>query len=125
MPVHDRDEVEEPLLERDVGDVRAPHVVRVIDGDAPQQVGVFGMVRVSLRGLGLRSERTQTHELHESLDAFAVHLVAPSAKDLGHHPRAVLGVGQVEPVDLLHQRQVEVGLRVLGLVVVGGAGQAE
>ena len=36
VPVHDGDEVEEPLLERDVGDVRAPHVVRVIDGETPQ-----------------------------------------------------------------------------------------
>ena len=125
VPVHDRDEVEEPLLERDVGDVRAPHVVRSIDAEVPQQVGVFRMVRVGLGGRGLRSERAQTHELHESLDAFAVHLVAPSAKDLGHHPRAVLGVGQVEPVDLLHKRQIQVGLFVLRLVVVGGAGQAE
>ena len=56
VPVHDRDEVEEALLERDVGDVRAPHLVRVIDAETPQQVGVFRMVRVGLRGLSLRSK---------------------------------------------------------------------
>lgn len=56
MPVHDRDEVEETLLERDVGDVRAPYVVRVIDAETPQQVGVFRVVRVGLRGLGLRGQ---------------------------------------------------------------------
>jgi hypothetical protein len=83
------------------------------------------MVRVSLGGLGLRRERTQTPQLHQSLDPFAIHLVAPTPKDLGHHPRAVLGVGQVELVDLLHKRQIQVGLNVLRLVVVGGAGKAE
>ena len=76
--------------------------------------------------LWLGAERAQTHQLHESLDPLAVHVVAPATKHLGHHPRAVLRVGQVEPVDLFHQGQVEVGLGRRGLVVVvGGTSESE
>ena len=47
-----------------------------------------------------------------------------SPKDLHHHARAVLGVGQVEPVDDLHQGQV-LAVSLAALVVVGRARERE
>lgn len=38
-PVHHGRKVEEPSRHRDIGDVRAPHVVRTADLDVAQQVG--------------------------------------------------------------------------------------
>ena len=36
-PIHDRHQIEEPAADRDVGDVRAPDLVRPLDRQTPQQ----------------------------------------------------------------------------------------
>ena len=76
VPVHDRHEVEESFLERDVGDVGTPHVIGMIDVESAQQVGVFEVLEVRRGGLLLGRERANAHEVHQTLDPLAVHHVA-------------------------------------------------
>ena len=54
VPVHDRDQVPESFLKGDVGDVGRPHVVRVIDHEAPEQIGIDRVGLVRHRRLWLR-----------------------------------------------------------------------
>src|SRR5712675_15310 len=40
VPVHDRDQIHEPLGHRDIGDVRAPNLVDPIDRQPTEQIGI-------------------------------------------------------------------------------------
>ena len=53
-PVHYRHEVEKPSRDRDIGDVRAPHVVRPGDREVAQQVGEDPVLRLATLVRGRR-----------------------------------------------------------------------
>src|SRR6267143_1337635 len=40
-PIDDRHEIQKAVRHRDIGDVGSPHVVRLGDRKAPQQVGIY------------------------------------------------------------------------------------
>lgn len=56
VPVHDCHQKQETLLEGNVGDVRRPDLIGVIDPKVAQQVGIFRMGRVWFRGRWLRGQ---------------------------------------------------------------------
>ena len=64
-PVHDRHQVQETLLHRDVTDVGGPHLVRPIDGHAPQQVGINLVLGMRAAGVRFRRDCPQAQLLHQ------------------------------------------------------------
>ena len=86
VPVHDRDQVEEALCERDVGNVRAPDLVGPVDEESPQQVGVFEVRLVRNRRSLLGGQRPDSHQVHQPLDALAVDEHPLASEHAHHHP---------------------------------------
>ena len=67
-PVHHGHEVEKPLRHRDIGDVRAPHVVRPQDREVAQQVGEDPVLRARHAGARPPVHCLHPHEAHEPPD---------------------------------------------------------
>jgi len=63
-PVHNGDEVEEAALHRNVGHIRTPHLVRLIDGQVAQQIRIDLVLRVRLAGLRALIDRRQARLGH-------------------------------------------------------------
>ena len=61
-PVHHRDQVQKAPLQWDVGDIRAPHVVRPRDRQVAQQVRIDPVSRVRLRRPGVLEDRVQPQQ---------------------------------------------------------------
>jgi len=120
VPVHDRHQVREARLHRDVGDVGRPDLIDPADLEAAQQVRVDDVLGVRLARLGLRRHRLQPHQAHQPLDALAIDLAPLAPKGIGQLAAAVERVLQVQLVDSAHQREL-LGARGLGLVVQTGA----
>lgn len=103
VPVHDRQQMPESFFEGHVGDVRRPHLIRSIDHDVAQPVGVDRMSPVGQRRLGLGRQASDPHESHQALDPLTIDRNARAPQDPHHHARPVLGVGEVEPVNHCHE----------------------
>ncbi len=71
-PVHDRHQIQEAALHRDIGDVGAPDVVRPLDPQVLEQTGphpVLGMRHASPRR---PVDRLKTQQAHQTTDPAAV-----------------------------------------------------
>ncbi len=107
MPVHDRHQIHKPAGHSHIGDVGGPHLVRVIDAQVPEQVGVNPMLRMRPAGVRLGIDRLDAHESHQPLDPLAVDPTALMPPEVTHHrTAAVEGSLQVLLVDLAHQLQI-------------------
>jgi hypothetical protein len=85
-------------------------VVRALDRQIAQEIGID---LVAVRGLArsrFRPERRDPHQTHQPLDALPVHKHALRAQHRRHPARAEKGPGSEQFVDPAHQR---------GVVVVG------
>ena len=49
-PVHDRYQVQEALLDGDIGDVRTPDLIGPLDGEPPEKVGVHPVLGMPCGG---------------------------------------------------------------------------
>ncbi len=119
-PVHDRHEVKEATLHRDVGDIGAPDMVRPLDRQAPQQIWVNPVLGVRRAGPRRPPDRLKPHQAHQPCGPPApdTHALAAQVK---HHPAgAVKRVLQEQLVDPPHQRQ-RLDALPLRLVVERGA----
>lgn len=125
VPVHDRDQVPESFLERDVGDVGRPDVIGVVDHEVSQQVGIDRVRLVRDRRLWLWRKASQSHEAHEPAHPFAVDDDPSTLQGPDHHALSVLGVSEVDLVDQAHQLEVLLALSAPTLVVIGRAGQTQ
>jgi hypothetical protein len=97
-PIHDRHEIKEAAADRDVGDVRAPDLVRSIDGETAQEVRVYLVLGRRPAQAWLRAERGN---------------VRP--QQCRHSPRAEEWPGGEQLVDPPHQHEI---------VVIGGRGRS-
>ena len=59
-PVHDRDQVQEASLDRDVGDVGAPDLIAGLDRQPPEKIGINPMRRMG----GAGSRRLLSRIIH-------------------------------------------------------------
>ena len=50
LPIHDRHQIEEAALDRNIRDVRTPDLIRSCDRQVPQQLRINPMLRVRLTG---------------------------------------------------------------------------
>ena len=105
-PVHDDHQVEEPLGHRDVGDVRAPHLIDPLDRDPAEEVRVDLVRRGCLARVRALVDRHQAGEPHQASDPFAIDDVALGRQPRRHPPRAIIRPDQVLPIDQCHDRAV-------------------
>ena len=106
VPVHDRHEADEAFAHRDVRDVLAPNLVRVVDVEPAQQVGEH-LVRV-VRPTRIRPwiQGVHAHLAHQTLHASAVDEMAVVCKFIADAAAAVEGQAQMNPVHRPHQHVV-------------------
>ena len=63
-PVHHGDQIHKALCQADIGDVRAPNLIGMINGQPPQQVGINAMLGMGATGIGTRINGFQSHFSH-------------------------------------------------------------
>ena len=106
MPVHDRHQIHKPTGHGNVRDIGRPHLIGMIDGQVPEQIGVNPVLRMGTAGVRLGVDRLDAHQSHQPLDAFAVDRAALSAKMPRHRAAAVDRCFQVLLVDQAHEFQI-------------------
>ena len=85
IPVDDPREIDKSLLEANVGDIRTEDLVRTDNGHILQKIGIDLMVLVPLRQRGLGVDGFQTHQPHQTKNAFWVDGI-PLGPEPGRHP---------------------------------------
>src|SRR5271166_5562745 len=105
-PVHHRDQIDKALGQRDVRDVRAPHLVRPLDRQTAQKIRIDLVFRVRLAGVRLLVDRLDPHQPHQTAHPFAVHRPAIPAQHRDHPARPIERRRQILLVDQPHQPQV-------------------
>src|SRR4030067_636002 len=124
VPVHDRHEIEKPPTHRDVADVRAPDLVRLVDRHPLQQVRVDLVTGTRLCGRGFLVDRRKPHLPHQPGDPLAADAPSPPTEPAGHLPGSEEGGLQELPVDDPHEIEVERGFSDR-LVVERGAADSQ
>lgn len=90
----------------DIGDVRCPHVVRLGNRHAAQQIGINLVSRRGFARAGTRNQRDDPHQAHQPLHAFAVDRPA-FLVEFEHYPsRTVKRQFDMKDVNTAHQRQI-------------------
>ena len=123
-PVHDRHQVQEALLDGDVGDVRRPRVIGPLDGQSLEPIGVNPVLGVRPGGPRRLVDGLKPHQAHQTphpvtphTDAFAPQMTDPLAA-------TIEWALQEQLVDPAHQRQILRAL-ALGPVVHRGSAHTE
>lgn len=117
-PIHDGHEIDKPVMHPDIGDIGAPDMVRVIDLQSPQQIGMFRMLRRRHTQSSSRIHGFQAHAAHQSADPLRIHGMSLAAKLSRYLPNAIKRRFGKLLVDLRHQFVV-VPLILPGSVVIG------
>jgi hypothetical protein len=110
-PVHDDHQVEEALGHRDVGDVRAPHLIDSLDRDPAKEVPVDLVRRGGFARVRALVDRHQPDEPHQAPDPFAIDQMALGCQPRRHPARAVIGPGQILPIDQRHDGAIHLADR--------------
>ena len=125
VPVHDRHQIHKPAGHSHIGDVGGPHLVRVIDAQLPEQVGINPMLRMRPTRVWLGVDRLDAHYPHQPLDPLAVDPAALMPPEMTHHrAAAVEGSLQVLLIDQPHQLQI-LGIDRLRAIVERRAAQCQ
>ena len=114
-PVHDRHQVKEAALHRDVSDVGAPDMVRPLDRQTPQQIRVDPVLGVRIAGTRRPIDRLKPHQAHQPSGPASADPHALAAQVKCHPTGAVKRVLQEQLVDPPHQHE---RLRALPLRLV-------
>jgi len=107
-PVDDRHQIEKAAPDRNVRDVGRPDVVRALDRQIAQEIGIDPVARHGFARSRLRPERGDPHQAHQSLHALAIHGRAFGAQHCRHSARTEKGPRREQFVDPAHQRAVVV-----------------
>ena len=83
-PVHHRNQIHKAFRQRDVCDVRAPHLVRPVDDEISQKIRVHLVFRVTPAGVRLLVDRLKPHQTHQPAHAFAVHRLTFPSQNRNH-----------------------------------------
>ena len=121
-PVHDRHQVKEAAVHRDVSDVGAPDMVRPLDCQTPQQIRVDPALGVRIAGAWRPIDCLKSHQAHQTPGPASADAHALAAQVKRHPTGAVKRVLQEQLVDPPHQRE---RLRALPLRLVIERGASE
>ncbi len=109
-PVHHRHQVEKPPGHRHIGDVRAPHLIRPRDLDAPQQIRKHPVLRVRDARLGTPVDRLDPHLPHQPADPVSADRRPLAPKVARHLPIRVKQVVHVELIHATHESEAVLAL---------------
>ena len=99
-------------LNRDIGDVGAPHLVGSVDCQLPEKIGINPMRRMGVAGSRRLINGLQPHQAHQTPNPMATDAGAFAPQVPRHLAGAVKWIFEKQLVDAPHQRQV---LRALAL----------
>ena len=101
------------MIEADIGDVGAPHLIDPLNRHAAQQVRVdfVRRMRAEAAGVGAGGHGSQSHAAHQPLHALSVHGVPATPQKQCHAPSAVERARGVLTVNELTEYEV-IGLGV-------------
>ena len=119
-PVHDRHQVKEAAVHRDVGDVGAPDMVRSLDRQAPEQIGPDPVLGMRIAGARRPIDCLKPHQAHQPSGPASADPHALAAQVKCHPTGAVERILQEQLVDPPHRRERPRALP-LRLVVERGA----
>lgn len=94
-----RHQVQPTLRHRDVGDIRGPDLVRMLDFQVPQQVGIHFMLLIGFARVELGVQRLYAHRAHQTLNTFAVNGKAMFQQFIAYSSAAVERQLEVNFVD--------------------------
>ncbi len=81
---HDRDQIQEAALDRDVGDVGAPHLIGAIDREPVEKIGINPVLGMGFAGSRRLVDRLQAHEAHQPANAMTANADTVAAQPADH-----------------------------------------
>ena len=106
VPIQDGHQLHEPVRHRDVVDSGCPHLIRSLDGQAPQQGRIHRVSDPGLARARLRIQGAQAHLAHQALDSLAIHRGPLGLELVSQAATAVKQTLSVDLVQAAHQGQV-------------------
>ena len=119
-PVHGCHQVKEAAAHRDVGDIGAPDMVRALDRQGLEQIGVDPVLGVRSAGTRRPIDRLKPHQAQQTTGPAAADAHALAAQVADHLTGTVERILQKQRIDAPHQRQSLRAL-ALGRVIERGA----
>ena len=124
VPVDDGREIDKPLLETDVRDIRTEDLIGADNGHILQKIGVDLMLLVSLRQGGLGIDCLQTHQAHQAKDPFGIDGMSLGSEPGRHPPVSIDRSSRVLFVDQTHENLGQ-GIEFPRPVIPAGATEAK
>ena len=120
-PIQNGHQVNKPMAQWDVCDVRAPNLVGSCNGEVPQPVGMLfeTLVLTRMTCVWTRQDRHQIHFPHQSTGPFGINDIPDYPKLPGHSLHSKIGMVGEDPIDSLHEDEGLLRLRRL-LPIQGG-----
>ncbi len=105
-PIQNSGQIDESALHRDVRRIHGPDLIRAIDGEVAQEVGVDPMRLIPPAGVGFAVEGFNTPLLHQRADVFASDRDLFQPEHAAQHARPGKRMLQMQLVDLPHQLKI-------------------
>jgi hypothetical protein len=104
-PIHNRNQIEEPTPDRNVGDVRTPDLIGTVNHHALQQVRINPMRWMGLAGFGPFIYGFQAHQSHQPSNTVSPYNNSVSAQICPYLTTAEERVFGEGAINRLHDRQ--------------------
>lgn len=112
VPVKDDEQIHEPFLHPDVGNINAPNLIRSCNRKAPQKIRTNILGVISLAEIGLRINRVNTHTPHHATYFLPIDEdVVVTTNHLCNHPVTPSRMPSMQLINPPHEKQILVGNR--------------
>ncbi len=122
-PVYHGNQVHKALWHMNIGDVRAPYLIGMVDGQPSQQVGINAVLGMGLAGVWAWVNGFNAHFSHQTLYPFTIYSVSQFFQFPGHTTRSIEGCFGVLHIDQTHQQQIFLAF-LDWLIVIAGPGKS-
>lgn len=102
-PIDDGHQVEEAVQETDVGDIRAPDMIRSAYENISEQIRILPMLKVGLARVGAREQGFDAHPTHQAAHSISANIAALLVELHPDPTGAVEGPESVDLIDHLHE----------------------
>ena len=99
-PVEHRAQIDKTPAHRDVGRIHRPDLVRTLNRQVTQLVGINTVCLVAPTGIGLAADRLDVELLHQRADMLAADFMAFELEHVTEHPRPGKRMFQMQFIDM-------------------------